>query len=188
MLKLYVVVTSTRPGKVGAPIGQWFYEFARDHGKFDVELVDLEQIDLPLIDEPNHPRLANYQNQHTKDWSAKIDAADAFVLITPEYNYSAPPALLNALDYLYREWHYKPVGFVSYGGVSGGTRSVQVIKGIVTTLKMMPLPESVIIPFVARRLNEDNQFGATEIDEKAATTMLDELHRWTEALKPLRNQ
>ena len=80
--------------------------------------------------------------------------ADAFVFVTPEYNYAPPPALVNALNYLSREWNYAPVGFVSYGGISGGLRSVQVAKQIVTTLKMMPIPEGVPMPMVFQNLDE----------------------------------
>jgi NAD(P)H-dependent FMN reductase len=135
MLKLHVVIASTRPGRVGPVIGKWFHEFAVGHGKFEVELVDLADPQLPLMDEPAHPRLQQYEHQHTRAWSAKVDEADAFVFVTPEYNYSAPPSLINALDYLYKEWNYKPAGFVSYGGISGGIRAVQMIKQMVTTLK-----------------------------------------------------
>jgi len=154
-------------------------------GRFAVELVDLLEENLPHIDEPKHPRLRDYQHEHTRRWSAKVSAADAFVFVTPEYNYSAPPALLNALDYLFWEWNYKPLGFVSYGGVSGGLRSVQVVKMSATTLKMMPLPEAVSIPWIAKRI-EDGVFVAHDVDEKAATDMLTEMHRWAEALAPLR--
>src|SRR5512140_2140117 len=107
MSKLGVVIASTRPGRIGLPIGNWFFERAKAHGKFEVELLDLATIGLPLIDEPKHPRLAQYQHAHTKAWSAKVKEKDAFVFVTPEYNFGSPPALLNALDYLFTEWHYK---------------------------------------------------------------------------------
>jgi NAD(P)H-dependent FMN reductase len=186
MLKLHVVIASTRPGRAGLPISHWFFEFARQHGTFDVELVDLAEVNLPLLDEPAHPRLGQYTHEHTKAWSASVAAADAFVFVTPEYNYGTPPALVNALDFVYREWNYKPVGFVSYGGISGGIRSVQMTKQIVTTLKMMPMVEAVNIPFFAQHMDPEKGFTPTEAHEKAAGVMLDELLRWAEALKPLR--
>ncbi len=186
MLKLYVVIASTRPGRAGLPIGQWFFEFARRHGAFDVELVDLAEVNLPMLDEPAHPRLQQYTHAHTKAWSARVDAADAFVFVTPEYNYGAPAVLINALDFVYREWNYKPAGFVSYGGLSGGTRSVQMAKQIVTTLKMMPMVEAVNIPFFAQHLDAEKGFTPTEVHEKMATDLLNELLRWAEALKPMR--
>ncbi len=185
MSKLSVVIGSTRPGRAGLPIGQWFFERAKSHGKFEVELVDLKDRNLPLLDEPKHPRFAEYEKEHTKAWSAIVKASDAFVFVTPEYNYSAAPALLNAIDYLFHEWAYKPAGFVSYGGVSGGMRSVQMTKQPLSTLKVVSIPESVTIPFHAQ-LMDNGRFRGSEPLEKAALTMLDELQRWTDALAALR--
>ncbi|HEY3822277.1 MAG TPA: NAD(P)H-dependent oxidoreductase [Polyangiaceae bacterium] len=186
MLRLHVVVTSTRPGRVGLSVAQWFLERAKRHGKLDPELVDLKEVNLPALDEPKHPRFKQYEHEHTKKWSAKVSEADAFAFVTPEYNYSCPPALLNAFDYLYEEWTYKPAGFVSYGSVSGGTRSVQMIKPTVTALKMMPLPEGVVIPWVSKLMDEHHAFQGGEAFDKAAVVMLDELARWAGALKTLR--
>jgi NAD(P)H-dependent FMN reductase len=186
MLKLNVIIASTRPGRVGPTIGQWFSDFAAQQGSFEVELVDLADVNLPLLDEPAHPMLQKYEHEHTKNWSASVQAADAFIFVTPEYNYSPPPSLINALDYLYKEWNYKPVGFVSYGGLSGGMRSVQITKHIVTTLKMMPMVEAVTIPFFSQFINDTGEFVTAELHEKAATDLLNELHRWAEALRPLR--
>jgi hypothetical protein len=116
MPTLQIIIASTRPGRVGLPVARWFESRARTHGGLDVEVVDLAEIDLPFVDEPNHPRLRQYTQQHTKDWSAKVDAADAFVFVMPEYNYGFNAPLKNAIDYLHQEWLYKPVGLVSYGG------------------------------------------------------------------------
>ena len=127
--------------------GQWVYNQAVAHGGFQPELVDLAEVALPFMDEPNHPRLRTYVHQHTKDWSAKIEAGDAFVFVMPEYNHGMTAPLKNALDYLQHEWQYKPVSFVSYGGVAAGTRAVRMIKPVVVGLKMVPLVEAVAIPF-----------------------------------------
>jgi NAD(P)H-dependent FMN reductase len=186
MLKLNVIIASTRPGRVGPAVGKWFFDFAASQGTFDVELVDLAEFHLPLLDEPAHPRLRQYTHDHTKAWSAQVDAADAFVFVTPEYNFGPPPSLVNALDYLYNEWNYKPVAFVSYGGVSGGLRSVQMTKLVVTTLKMVPIVEAVTIPFFNQFINEAGEFTANEMQEKSATETLSELLRWAEALQTLR--
>jgi NAD(P)H-dependent FMN reductase len=185
MLELQVFIASTRPGRAGLPIATWFHAFAQRHGKFAPRLVDLAEVALPFLDEPRHPRFAQYEHAHTKAWSASVAAADAFVFVTPEYNYGSPPALLNALDFLAREWAYKPVGFVSYGGPAGGARSVAMTKSVVTSLKMMPMVEAVTLSLFSHFL-KDGVFAATEAHEKAATAMLDELLRWAEALKPLR--
>jgi NAD(P)H-dependent FMN reductase len=186
MPNLAIIVASTRPGRAGAPIAQWFAARAKDHGGFDVNVIDLAEVGLPLLDEPNHPRLRQYVNQHTKDWSAVIAAADAFVFVTPEYNYGYPASLKNAIDYLHHEWQHKPVGFVSYGGVAAGTRAVQQLKQVVTTLRMLPVFDSVNIPFHTQFLGQDGEFHANEIMDQAADTMLDELVRTEAALRPLR--
>ncbi len=186
MPRLQIIIASTRPGRVGLPVGRWFDARAREHGAFEVELVDLLELDLPLMDEPNHPRLSQYTQQHTKDWSAKVNAADAFVLITPEYNYGFTAPLKNAIDYLHSEWRYKPVGFVSYGGVAGGTRAVQMLKQILTTLKMTPVFEAVTVPFVAQFIDDDGGFVPNDMIEQSVKPMLDELLRVTEALAELR--
>jgi NAD(P)H-dependent FMN reductase len=182
---LAIIVASTRPGRAGAPIGQWFAARAKDHGGFDMNVIDLADVGLPLLDEPNHPRVRQYVHQHTKDWSAVIDAADAFVFVTPEYNYGYPASLKNAIDYLHHEWQHKPVGFVSYGGVAAGTRAVQQLKQVVTTLRMLPVVDSVNIPFHSQFLR-DGDFHANDIMDQAADAMLDELVRTEAALRSLR--
>jgi NAD(P)H-dependent FMN reductase len=183
---LTIVIGSTRPGRAGLPIAQWFADRARAHGDFEVHVVDLAELDLPLLDEPNHPRLRQYTQQHTKDWSQLVDATAALVFVTPEYNYGYPAAVKNAIDYLHEEWRYKPVGFVSYGGVAAGTRAVQQLKQVVTTLKMLPVFESVNIPFHTQFLDEEGRLRPNEAMEQAADAMLDELVRTEEALRPLR--
>jgi NAD(P)H-dependent FMN reductase len=186
MPTLQIVIASTRPGRVGLPVAQWFEGRARAHGAFDVDVADLAEIDLPFMDEPNHPRLRRYTKDHTKAWSARVDAADAFVFVMPEYNYGFTAPLKNAIDFLHEEWKHKPVGLVSYGGVSAGTRAAQMVKQVVTTLSMMPLAEAVSIPFVAQFVDDDERIQANETMETAADAMLDALVRWEEALRPLR--
>lgn len=189
MLNLHVIIASTRSGRAGHHVGAWFDEIARHHGAFDVELIDLAEIDLPLFDEPRHPKLRQYEHAHTKAWSEIVDRADAFVFVTPEYDHTPPASLVNALQHLVHEWGYKPAGFVSYGGVSGGTRGVQVTKQTAVALKMMPIPEAVNIPFFKEHLDrETGTFGPGEVQEKAAGKMLDELQKWAEALRPLRTE
>lgn len=187
MLNLQVVIASTRPGRMGPSVATWFEGQARAHGKFSVELVDLAEVGLPLFDEPRHPRLRQYEHEHTRQWSATVERGDAFVFVTPEYNYGSPPSLVNALDFLVTEWGYKPAGFVSYGGASGGLRGVQMTKQIATALRMMTIPEGVAIPFFTQHLDkETGVFDPGEVQEKASAAMLDELLKWAGALKPLR--
>jgi NAD(P)H-dependent FMN reductase len=189
MPKLEIIVASTRPNRVGPPIATWIGREAETHGAFgEVEQVDLAEVNLPFLDEPHHPRLRQYVHQHTKDWSAKVSEADAFVFVMPEYNYGYTAPLKNAIDYLHWEWHYKPVGLVSYGGVAAGTRAAQMIKQVVTTLKMVPVFEAVSVPFVQQFLSADGNVRPNEVMVSAAKAMLDELRRVSEALRPLRAQ
>jgi NAD(P)H-dependent FMN reductase len=182
-----VIVGSTRIGRVGKTVADWCVDVARKHGRFDVSLLDLKEIDLPMLEEPQHPRLQKYVGEKTKAWSALVAKTDAFVIVTPEYNHGMPPALVNALNHVYVEWNYKPAAFVSYGGIAGGARSVQMAKPILATLKVVPLVEGVLIPFVAQLIDpETGAFKATEAHDKAARIMLDELLRWHGALSTLR--
>lgn len=121
MPNLMIVIASTRPGRGGTAVAEWFIDRARGHGGFELDIADLAVLQLPFLDEPNHPRLRQYTQPHTFAWSERVDAADAFVFVTPEYNYGYPATLKNAIDFLHQEWQYKPVGFVAYGGVAAGT-------------------------------------------------------------------
>lgn len=184
-LVLQTIICSTRPGRVGPTIARWFHETAQAHGKFDATLVDIADFNLPVYDEPKHPMMQQYEHDHTKAWSASVAAADAYVFVTPEYNYGPPPSLLNALNYVYREWNHKPASFVSYGGVSGGLRAVQVEKQILTTLKIMPIPEQVSVHMAGQHI-EDGAFKPDAAHTSSAGRALDELYRWATALKPMR--
>ena len=185
MLKLHVVVASTRPGRIGLPIGTWAHERAKAHGKFDARLVDLKEVGLPLFDEPRHPRLRQYEHAHTRAWSQLVDEADAFVLVTPEYNHATAPSLQNAFTYLFHEWAYKPAAFVSYGGISGGLRAAQMTKPTLAALKVVPIVEAVTLPFAGKQV-ENGLFAPTPANDEAAASMLDELHRWATALRTMR--
>lgn len=183
---LQIIIASTRPGRVGPSVAAWIQERAIAHGGFDVELIDLAEVNLPMMDEPNHPRLRKYTHQHTKDWSATIDRGDAYIFVVPEYNYGFNAPIKNAIDYLHFEWEHKALGFASYGGVAAGTRAVQMLKQVVTTLKMVPVFDSVSIPFVQQFLDDERRLVPNDIMESAATAMLDELLRWTTSLRTLR--
>ena len=187
MLRLQIITASTRAGRAGPYVATCFEKIARRHGSFEIESVDLADVDLPIFDEPRHPRLAQYEHASTKAWSEIVARADAFVFVTPEYDHLPPASLINAFQHLVREWAYKAAGFVSYGGVSAGTRGVEVTKQIATTLKVMPIPEAVHIPFFKQHLHlEQGTFAPGEVQEKAATKMLDELWKWSDALEVLR--
>ena len=188
MPNLMIILGSTRPGRVGAPVARWFDHRARAHGGFEIQLVDLAQLDLPLLNEPQHPRLRDYHHDHTRRWSEMVSAADAFVLVTSEYNHSFPAPLKNAIDYLHHEWRDKPVGFVSYGGVAAGTRAMQALKPVVIAVGMVPIVPAVNIPFVTQFVGEDGEIHPNDVMEQAADDMLDELERIEGALAPLRSE
>jgi NAD(P)H-dependent FMN reductase len=184
-MRLMIVIASTRPGRAGLPIGSWFAAHASGHEAFDVDLVDLAELGLPFMDEPKHPRLREYTHQHTKDWSARVEAADAFVFVHPEYNHSYNAPLKNAIDFLHEEWRDKPVGFVSYGGVAAGTRAMQALKPVVAALHMVSVVEAVNIPFFFQFL-EDGEMKPNDVLQDAATAMLDRLAVLAKTLAPLR--
>ena len=184
--RLNIIIGSTRPGRAGPIFAEWLDGFAREHGKFEPVLTDIAAFNLPILDEPHHPRLAKYEKDHTKVWSKAIDAADAFVFVAPEYNHFVAPAVVNAIDYLVKEWRYKPAAIFSYGGVSGGLRAAEALKPLLTGLGVMPIPEDVALARYRQILDSDGAFHPSEHVLGEARTMLDELFRWSEALKPLR--
>jgi NAD(P)H-dependent FMN reductase len=183
---LQIIIASTRPGRVGPAVAAWFHDRALKAGDFEVELIDLAEVNLPMFDEPKHPRFGEYVHQHTKDWSATIRRGDAFVFVIPEYNYGYNAAIKNAIDYLNQEWQYKPLGFVTYGGVAAGTRAMQMLKQVVGALKMVPMTDAVNIPFVQQFLDEQRVLQPNDIMESAATALIAELARWTSAMQSLR--
>lgn len=186
MFKLKIIIASTRPGRKGIHVADWFAEAVKMYPDFETEILDLATINLPFIDEPKHPRLQQYEHEHTKNWSAKISDADAFICIIPEYNYGAPPTLINAIDFVYKEWNYKPMGIISYGGISGGLRSAQMCKQVFSTVKMVPLMEGVALPFFEKKIDENGKFIADDLIERSVKNMMTELLKWTKGLKHMR--
>ncbi|TLV03507.1 NADPH-dependent FMN reductase [Dyadobacter luticola] len=186
-MNLKIITSTTRPGSKGIAIAEWIYSLAAAQEDLHVELLDLAKINLPLLDEPNHPRLGQYEHQHTKDWSAKIKEADAFIIVLGEYNYAIPAPIKNAIDYLFHEWAYKPVGIASYGGVSGGLRSTQMLKQVLTTLNMMPLNQGIVLPFFTKHIDAEGVFTGDESHTNAALAMFAELKKWGVALHSIRN-
>src|ERR1035437_6892933 len=183
MYQLKIISSSVRLGRKGPLIAKWVTEKAKQHGAFAVELLDLGEINLPMMNEPLHPLLKKYQHEHTKKWSAVIEEADAFIFVTAEYDYNYPAPLRNAIEYLAHEWAYKPAGIVSYGGVSAGTRAANSLKSDLATMKMVPIQEGVNFPFFNKIINEKGEFIPNEISHKAADDLLKELVRWTKGLK-----
>lgn len=183
MYNLKIITSTVRPGRKGTLIAKWIYEIANKHEAFNTEVLDLAEINLPMMNEPHHPLMKKYEHEHTKQWSAKIEEADAFIFVTAEYDYNYPAPLRNALEYLYLEWNYKAAGIVSYGGVSAGTRASNNLKADLSTFKIVPITEAVNFPFFIQNINDEEEFIANETSLHAAGKMLNELARWTKGLK-----
>ncbi len=186
MLKVAIIIGSTRPGRNGEAVGKWVYGLASKRTDADYELVDLLEVNLPLLDEPNAPAMQRYTKQHTKDWSARIAPFDAFVFVTPEYNHGVPAALKNALDFLYKEWNNKAAGFVSYGN-AGGVRAVEHLRNTMGELQIVDVREQVALSLFTDFENY-NTFKPAPFHEKKVNAMLDQLVRLGNALKQLREQ
>lgn len=184
---LQIIIGSTRPGRVGLKVGEWFYDLAKTQQLFSVELLDLAEINLPFMDEPNHPRLHRYTKQHTIQWSEIITRGDAYIFITPEYNYGIPAPLKNAVDFLYQEWVAKPLSFISYGGMAGGARSTQMMKQVVTTLNMVPIADTIHIPYITKHI-ANGKFLSDDHINKATISMLRKLAVWSKYGKEIRKE
>lgn len=171
---------------MGGQVAEWFSRIAHEHAGFEVHVVDLAALNLPLLDEPEAAVEGQpYQHEHTRQWSALTTAADAFAFVMPEYNQGYTAPLKNALDYLYSEWNDKPVAFVSYGMSSGGMRAATLLRPVVSALKMIPVADSVVI-HLRQACDAEGRLTPTAAMGKAAQTTLDELLRLTTALAPLR--
>ncbi|WP_433781558.1 NADPH-dependent FMN reductase [Actinomycetospora sp. CA-101289] len=182
---LQIIVASTRPGRVGEPIAQWFAAYARQYEGFEVEIVDLAEVDLPMFAEPEHPRFARYVLDSTKAFSATVARADAFAIVHPEYNHSYNAALKNALDHLNQEWAGKPVALIGYGGVAAGARAAEALWPVLVALRMVPVAATVPIPFAAQRVSGEGEartFTPAEETEAGAKAALDGLAGWLDVL------
>lgn len=179
-----IVVGSVRPGRAGLPIARWVESFAKENSDFSVDFADLGEINLPFMDEPNHPVKRQYTKPHTIAWSERVDAADAFIFVTPEYNHSFSPVLKNAIDFLSQEWWRKPVGFVSYGGVSAGSRGVTALEPVTNGVGLVRAGAAVELPFGPAQI-ADGVFQANEKEIAILGKQLAELALLAETLRPL---
>ena len=186
MLRVAIIVGSTRPGRKGEAVARWVYEIAGARGDAEFELVDIKDYDLPLLDEPISAIFGQYSNDHTKAWSAKIASFDAFVFVTPEYNHATSGALKNAIDYLYKEWNNKAAGFVGYGG-AGGTRAVENLRLVMGELMVADVRAQVALSLYTDFENF-SVFKPAPHQEKSVHNMLDQVIAWGGALRSLREQ
>ena len=187
MVNIKYIIGSTRPNRFGPKPAAWLMELAENYkDKATFELIDLKEVNLPFLDEPQPPAMGNYAQDHTKAWAKRIDEADGFVFVTPEYNHSTSPALKNAIDFLGREWANKPVALVGYGSDAGGARAIEHLRNVVAWLSMFSLREHVIIPQYWEQLDDQGNFVPTEKQTEGAKRMLESLIFWAEQMQRAR--
>lgn len=187
MYNLKIISSTVRPGRKGPTVANWIKEVADKTGNFNTEVLDLGEINLPLMNEAVHPIMKQYEHEHSKQWSAKIEEADAFIFVTAEYDYSYPAPLKNALEYLVHEWAYKPAGIVSYSlGQFGGVRAVSNLKTDLLNLRTISLAEGVNIASLNQFIDENGVFTPNEQLHHAADVMLTQLVRWTKGLATIK--
>jgi NAD(P)H-dependent FMN reductase len=184
MIKLAVVIGSTRPGRKAEAVARWVHGIATKRSDAEFELVDIKDFDLPLLDEPMPPGMGQYTQPHTKAWASKIASFDGYVFVTPEYNHGPSGALKNAIDYLYREWNNKAAGFVGYGS-AGGTRAVEQLRLVMGELLVADVRAQVALSLFTDFENFST-FNPGPVHEKSVNVMLDQVIAWGGALKTLR--
>lgn len=187
MLKIGIILGSTRPGRNGEAVARWVHELAGRRNDAEFELVDIQEFNLPLLDEPVPPSMGQYSKEHTKRWAARIASLDAFVFVTPEYNHSTSGALKNAIDFLYAEWNNKAAGFVSYGS-AGGTRAVEHLRLIMAECQVATVRQQVMFSLSSDFENYSVFTPREGQHEKSLTSMLDQLVAWGTAMQTVRQR
>ena len=186
MLRIGILVGSTRPGRKADAVARWVHGIAAKRSDAEFELVDIQDYALPLLDEPVPPSLGRYSRPHTMAWAAKIASFDGYVFVTPEYNHGIPGALKNAIDYLFGEWHHKAAGFVGYGS-AGGVRAVEQLRLVLGEVMVADVRAQVMLS-LARDFENFTVFKPAPAHEKSVDAMIDQVVVWAGALKPLRGQ
>ena len=184
MIKIGIIIGSTRPGRVGASVGKWVLEEAQKRRDADFQLIDLKEHDLPLLDEPVPPSMGQYSKEHTKKWAKVIDSFDAFIFVTPEYNHSTSGALKNAIDFVYKEWNNKVAGFVAYGS-AGGTRAVEHLRLIMAEVQVATVRAQVALSLMTDFENFKD-FKPADYHMKNLDSLFDQVISWGTKMKELR--
>ena len=186
MLKIGIILGSTRPGRNGEAVARWVHDLAKKRTDADYQLIDIADFNLPLLDEPVPPSMGKYSKDHTKRWAAAIGALDAYVFVTPEYNHSTSGALKNAIDFLYAEWNNKAAGFVSYGS-AGGARAVEHLRLVMAEVQIATVRAQVMLS-LATDFENYSVFKPHQRHEAEVTTLLDQLVSWATAMKTVRHR
>jgi NAD(P)H-dependent FMN reductase len=184
MLRIAIIIGSTRPGRNGEAVATWVDEIAHKRSDAEFEVVDIKDFKLPLLDEPVSPIIGQYSQPHTKVWAAKIGSFDGYVFVTPEYNHGISGALKNAIDFLFAEWNNKAAGFVSYGG-AGGARAVEQLRLVLAEVQIATVRNQVLLSLFTD-FEHFSVFKPGPHQETSVNAMLDQLIAWAGALKTLR--
>jgi NAD(P)H-dependent FMN reductase len=182
MLKIQIILGSTREGRFGIKVANWVLEQAKKRSDFEVELIDLKDWPMPFFNDPKLPSSGEYSYDYTKKWSEKISQAAGFLIITPEYNHGYPAVLKNALDLLYREWNKKAVGFISYGGAVGGSRAIKQLRQVVVELQMVSTSEALYLIKVREQFDEAGNIKDLSLNDRLGK-LFDQLVWWTRAAR-----
>lgn len=188
MPRIAIIIGSTRPNRFGPKVAEWIHGFAQEVSDAEFSVIDLVDIQLPLLDEPNPPMQGKYQNAHTKAWAQTVAGFDGFIFVTPEYNHGYPAALKNALDFLYAEWNHKPVAFVSYGAGAGGSRAVEQLREVVINLLMFPLNDHVSFTNYWTQLDENGDLNANDQQVAMAKELVANIAFWSDKLATIRSE
>ena len=186
MIKVGIVIGSTRPGRNAEQVARWVHEQSAKRTDAHFELVDLKDYNLPLLDEPVPPSMGKYSKPHTKEWAKKVASLDAFVFVAPEYNHGMTGALKNAIDFVYAEWNNKAAGFVSFGSM-GGARAVEQLRGVMGEVQVADVRQQVLFSLYTDFENF-SVLKPNALHETALATMLDQLVAWGGAMKRLREE
>jgi NAD(P)H-dependent FMN reductase len=184
MVRIGIIVGSTRPGRKAEAVAKWVYGIAQKRSDAKFEIVDIKDFDLPLLDEPVPPSLGQYSKAHTKVWSAKIASFDGYVFVTPEYNHAPSGALKNAIDYLYAEWNNKAAGFVSYGS-AGGARAVEQLRLVMGEIQVADVRAQVMLSLFTD-FDNFTTFKPDPRHENEVNVMLNQLIAWSGVMRGLR--
>ena len=184
MMNIAIILGSTKPGRNGEAVAKWVYDIASKRNDAQFELVDVAEYNLPLYDEPYPAMMQQYQKEHTKKWSQKINEFDGYIFVTAEYNHSVPGALKNAIDYLIIEWKNKAAGFVSYGS-AGGARAAEHLRQIAGELHIADVRAQVMLSLFTDFINM-SEFKPDPRHENEVNEMLNQVISWSNALKVLR--
>lgn len=171
----------------GRRVADWFMHEASKDNRFELELVDLAELNLPWLDEPLPPKVStNYAHDHTQQWAKKVADADGYIIITPEYNHSYPAVLKNAIDYLYYEWGQKPIAFVGYG-VEYGYRAIEHLRQVAVKLHMAPMSHQIEIQ-IFKQQTPQGEFVPSGENMRQLQVVLDQLEWWSAALRRERKE